>query len=225
MKKIILLLVIFVFTLSAQTYKIEKLSGSVQILDAEDKWIEAEAGMELSVNSIIVTGEKSFVKISAYENDFTLKGNSALSVSGLRKISFDELLLALAMEDMLNAPRKKEKNNGSTTAVYGTKEGMPDKIISQNDFGIMRLKGAVQLAEGGFKESALLSSKEIFRKYPEAKKESDKRIYFANLLHEFGLYEEAFNEYKTIKELNLSEEEKKLVDEKISVLNKKLVNK
>jgi len=100
-----------------------------------------------------------------------------------------------------------------------------EKIISSNDFGLKRLNGALQLAENGFKESAVVTSKEIFRKYPETKKKADSRIYFANLLYDFGLYEEAYDEFTSIKELKLSDKEISEVELKLSLLNKKIVNK
>jgi hypothetical protein len=209
----------------AQSYKIEKVIGSVKILDSKDKWIDAKEGIVLSPNSILVTEANSSIKLSGYGKSFTLKESSALSVSSLKEMNLDELLLALAMEDMMNAPRKKEKNNGKTTAVYGTKEGAVDKIIFSDGFGLKRLNGAFQLAENGFKESAVVTSKEIFRKYPDTKKKADSRIYFANLLYEFGLYEEAYNDFTSIKELKLSAKEKSEVENKVSLLNKKLVNK
>lgn len=207
----------------AQTYKIEKVSGSVKILDSNDEWINAKAGIKLSANSIITTEKNSSVSVSGNGISFTLNESSALSVSSLKEMSLDELLLALAMEDMLSAPRKKENQNGKTTAVYGTKGGA-NKILISDDFGIKRLNGAVQLSESGLKNSAVITAKEIFRKYPTTKKNSYYRIYFANLLNEAGLYEEAFDEYSLIKELELSGKEKKEVENKLSFLSKKLAS-
>jgi len=224
-KKLFLLIFLAMGLTFAQTYKIEKVNGSAKILDSMDKWIEAKEGIVLSPNSILVTEDNSSVKLSGYGISFTLKESSALSISSLKQMNLDELLLALAMEDMMNAPRKKENNNGKTTAVYGTKEGTVEKIISSNDFGLKRLNGALQLAENGFKESAVVTSKEIFRKYPETKKKADSRIYFANLLYDFGLYEEAYDEFTSIKELKLSDKEISEVELKLSLLNKKIVNK
>ena len=226
MEKLFLLIFIAAGLAFSQTYKIEKVTGSVKILDSMDKWIEPKEGIVLSPNSILVTEANSSVKLTGYGISFTLKELSALSISSLKQMTLDELLLALAMEDMMNAPRKKENNpagRDKTTAVYGTKEGAVEKIISSNDFGLQRLNGAFQLAENGFKESAVITSKEIFRKYPETKKKADSRIYFANLLYEFGLYEEVYDEFNSIKELKLSDKERSEVENKISLLNKKLV--
>ncbi len=174
----------------------------------------------------MVADKKSSVKISGEGINFTLKESSAIPVSSIKKMTIDELLLALAMEDVINAPRKKENDNGKSTAVYGSKEGGNESdIAGSDDFGIKRINGAMQLAENGFKESAVVTAKETFRKYPATKEMANYRIYFANLLYKFGLNEEAYDEFTSIKELKLSDKEKSEVEEKLSQLNKKLVNK
>ena len=225
MKNLILLLIITVGLTYAQTYRVEKLTGYAEFLNSNDKWIGLEKGTIISDNSLVVTEENSSVKISGDGIAFTLKGSSAIQVSNIKEMTIDELLLALAIEDILDAPRKKENGNGKSTAVYGEKEGTVQKTILADDFGIKRIKGAMQLGENGFKESAVVSAKEIFRKYPGTKKKAEYRIYFAELLYGFGLYEEAYEEFSLIKNLNLSEEEKIITEKMLSLLNKKIVNK
>lgn len=223
--KTLFLLMVSVVLGFGQSYRIDKITGIVKFLNSNDEWIKIESGIELPANSIIITEKNSSAKISGEESSINLKEESALLVSSIKQMTLDELLLALAMEDIMNAPRKKENNNGNTTAVYGTKEGAVEKILLSDDFGIKRIKGAKQLAENGFKESAVVTSKDIFRKYPVTKLNAGYRIYFADLLYDFGLYEEAYEEYSSIKDLTLSQTEKTIVDEKISILNKKLINK
>ena len=226
MKTLIILLLISVSSF-AQTYKVENISGSVKAqIGAEEKWIDVKEGTILKPNSTLITGEKSSVKIAGDELNFTLKESSAISVSNIKKMTLDELLLALAMEDMLNAPKKKEKTNGKNTAVYGTEEKEhKDLPVASDDFGIKRLNGAVQLSESGLKESAVIAAKETFRKYPSTKTIAHFRIYFANILYDRGLYEESFDEFSSIKGLNLIENEKSEVENKLEVLRKKLINK
>ncbi len=226
MKYMILLIMIAAGLTFAQSYKVEKVTGTVKTLDSNDKWIEVKDGTILSPNSILVSEKKSSVKISGEGMNFTLKESSALSISSIKKMTLDELLLALAMEDMIDAPRKKENSNGKTTAVYGPKEtGKVNEMVQSDDFGLKKINGAVQLAESGFKESAVVTAKEIFRKYPQTNEISHDRIYFADILYELGLYEEAYDEFVSIKGLKLSGNEKAEIDSKISLLDKKLVNK
>lgn len=226
MKKIFFLLLIISEMSFAQAFKVQKITGTVKTLDSNDKWVEIEEGDLLQPNSIIVTDKKSSVRISGDDLSFTLNESSAITVSNIKKMTLDELLLALAMEDIISAPRKKEKNTeGKSTAVYGTEEKVNAKnTILSDDFGIKRLKGAVQLVENGLKESAVITAKETYRKYPSTSSNSYYRIYFADVLSDYGLYEEALDEFNSISQLELSEKEKSEVEEKLSQLNKKLVN-
>ena len=85
------------------------------------------------------------------------------------------------------------------------------------------MNGAKQLAENGMKESAIVTAKEIFRKYPETKKDSGNRIYFADLLYNRGLYEEAYDEFNDMKSLQLSGEQNSYIKEKLDEIGKKLI--
>ncbi len=140
-------------------------------------------------------------------------------------MSLDELLLALAMEDMINAPKNNGNGKSGNTAVYGTDESNNDKLeLAAGEFGIKRLNGAMQLSESNMKESAVVVAKETFRKYPDTKSLSTYRIFFADILFEKGLYNEAFEEFNEIKELKLSDEEKLKVDEKTETIKKILLS-
>jgi hypothetical protein len=226
MKKTFLLVITITGLVFCQSFKVDKVTGTVKALDSNDNWIEVKEGTTIPPNSVLVADKKSSVKISGEGINFSLKESSAIPVSSIKKMTVDELLLALAMEDMINAPRKKENDNGKSTAVYGSKEGGNESdIAGSDDFGIKRINGAMQLAENDFKESAVVTARETFRKYPSTKEMANYRIYFANLLYDFGLNEEAYDEFTSIKELKLSDKEKSEVAEKLSQLNKKLVNK
>ena len=106
---VILFLVIILTDITfAQAYKAEKVKGDVKAqIGASEKWIDVKDGMELNANTIISTGKNSSLQIANSDTKFTLKENSVLSVSDIKKMSLDDLILALAMEDMINAPKKK----------------------------------------------------------------------------------------------------------------------
>lgn len=224
MKKIF----VFIFItgiISAQTFTVENVTGEASYQKGgEESWKQLQKGTVVENDVTIVTGKKSEVKLSDKNTQFALGESSAVSVSSIKKMSIDDLLLALAMEDMIHAPEKLNKSSDNT-AVYGTKEGeVNSPLLKPDDFGLKRLNGAKQLAENGMEESAVVAERETYRKYPDTKKLASYRIYFTDILYKKGLYEEALKEYYEIGKLELSKEEKDKVDAKIESVKMKLVS-
>lgn len=223
MKTIIVFLSLLNF-ISAQTYEVEKIKGEVKYISSEqNNWQKVKTISSVSDNSIVSADINSVAKIKGDDLSFTLKDGAAINVSSIKKMSIDQLIMALALDKVMSAPRKKENNKSESTSVYGDKLGAANEIIQTNDFGIKRINGAKQLAENGFIESAIVSAKEIFRKYPEVAKDAADRIYFADLLYNKKLYDEALEEYNAIKMLSITETQKKEIDNKISLINKILL--
>ena len=223
---LVITLLIPVITFS-QTFKVEKVNGKVKILsNGSEQWQDLKQNSEISGNSIISTDKNSSVRIQNDDVLFTLKESSAISTSNIKKMTLDELVLALAMENVINTPRKNNKKNSESTKVYGEKiTGNDNSLNLSSDFGMKRLNGAKQLAENGMKESAIVTAKEVYRKYPETKKDVSSRIYFADLMYERGLYEEAYDEFNDIKSLNLNQGQIAYVSDKLDQIGKKLIKK
>jgi len=227
MKNILVVLIISAGITFAQKCYVESVTGTAKAqIGSSEKWMEVGEGAELPPYSTISTSKNSSVVLVKGNTKFTLKESAAVTVNHIKKMSTDDLLLALAMEDMMNAPRKKDKNKSKSTQVYGD-QNKNDKTagVSNDEFGLMRLNGAKQLGDNGFEESAIVAAKETYRKYPETKKIISQRIYFANLLYEKGLFEEAYAEFNSFKDYGMSEKNKAEVDSKIELLSKKLINK
>ena len=156
--KTLLISLIFAGILSAQTFTVEKVSGYVKYQNGSSETLPTLIiGTTLKDDAVISTGQNSSVLLKGNKVNFNLNESSAVSVSSIKKMNVDELLLALAMEDMINAP-KEIKKSSDNTAVYGTKEGESTLQIITDDFGIKRLNGAVQLAENSLEESAAIGS-------------------------------------------------------------------
>jgi hypothetical protein len=225
MKTIILILMMSALLFS-QNYKVVQVKGDVKFqTGTSEEWNQLKEGTELNPDNFISTGEKSSVQIKGNEKSFSLGEMSAMSLGSIKTMSTDELLLALAMENMINAPKNNGKNSSNSTATYGEQETGKLKNESQsNDFGIKRLNGAMQLAKSGMKESSIVFAKETYRKYPDSKNISSYRIFFADILYEKGLFEEALSEYFEIDKLELSKEEKTKVKSQINSINKILLN-
>ena len=224
--KILLVFILFVSITSAQQFKVTDFKGDVKYQSGTSEvWTEVKDGMILQIDGIISTGDKSSVQLIESGEIINLGELSAVSISSIKKMSTDELLLALAMEDMINAPKTDEKGNSGNTAVYGNKEGTTkNPELKPNDFGIRRLNGATQLANNGLKESSVIFAKETYRKYPETKKIGSYRIFFADVLYDKGLYEEALGEYLDIQKLQLNKEQSANVESQINHINKILLN-
>lgn len=226
-----LYILLFVLTVSqftiAQTVEIVRVSGNVKFISgSDDQWKDLTQGMKLTSNTVISTEVNSSAKLKNDDLLFTLKESSAIAVSNIKKMSVDDLLLALAMENIINAPRKNNGDKSNNTAVYGTKITDSETIITPSaDFGTKRLNGAKQLAENGMKESAIVTAMEVYRKYPETKKDVVNRIYFADLLLETKLYEEAYDQYTEIKSLKLNDSQEQYLSNKIDEISKKLLNR
>jgi hypothetical protein len=225
-RKTILILLLLVPSIVAQEFKATDIKGDVKYRSGTSEvWVEIKAGTVLHSDDFVITGSKSSIQIKGSESIIKLGEFSAVSVSSIKKMNTDDLLLALAMEDMINAPRTNGKNKSSNTATYGENEG-PNKNpeMKTDDFGIKRLNGAMQLAKNGFKESSVVFAKETYRKYPDSKQIPSYRIYFADILYDKGLYEEALGEYMDTAKLDLSKEEKAKVESQTQSINKILLN-
>ena len=224
--KTFLVLLLLVPSLIAQDFKTTNVKGNVKYRSGTSEvWLEVREGTVLRSDDFVITGSKSSVQIKGSGNIINLAEYSAVSIASIKTMSTDELLLALAMEDMINAPKPNGKNNSSNTAVYGNKEGQnKNPEMKADDFGIKRLNGAMQLAKNGFKESSVVFAKETYRKYPDSKQIPSYRIFFADILYEKGLYEEALGEYLDIAKLELNKEEKSKVEAQTQSINKILLN-
>ncbi len=225
MKKVILLFFVCAGFLAAQTFKAEKVKGNVEAqIGTSESWIRITNGKTLPLNTVVSTNKNSSVQLMENDISFKLKSSSALPLSSIKKMTVNDLILALAMEDMLNAPKKKEQLNSKNTAVYGAEiNGIKPPIVESDNFGIKRLNGAVQLAESGFKESAVVEAKDTFRKYPGTSKIAAFRIYFANILFDLGLNEDAYDDYKSIQSLKMDNEQLKEVNNKMEILANRLL--
>lgn len=225
-RKILLIFLLFISSLTAQEFKVINVNGDVKYRSGTSEiWTEVKEGEILKSNDFISTGEKSSVQIKGTGSIINIGELSAVSIASIKIMTTDELLLALAMEDMINAPKTNGKGNSGNTAVYGNKEGTEKNTeLITDDFGIRRLNGAMQLAKNGLTESSVVFAKETYRKYPETKQVAFYRIFFAEVLSEKGLYEEALGEYLDIQKLELSKEQINKVESQINSINKILLN-
>lgn len=226
MKNIMILLLVFVGFISAQEFTVEKISGDVKILKGtSEKWETVKKGEVLSGNDVLLTETNSYIQLNKDENRFMLKGNVAIGLNHIKQVSINDLLLALALDEIRNVPKMKKNGTSKNTAVYGSKSKVEKEVsIDENLLGTKKLNGAKLLNEIGYSESSVIVAKEVFRNYPKISMKFDDRLYFADILNELKLYQEASSEYTKLESITLSDEEKDTIRKRIETVNMKLVN-
>ncbi|MDH7606001.1 MAG: hypothetical protein QHH13_13965 [Melioribacter sp.] len=225
MKKSFLIIMSLTLSIYAQSFVVEKIDGNVlALIGFNEEWTKVKVGQILKGTDLISTGEKSLIQLNNNGNRFILQSNSALSINNIKKISLNELLLALAMEEIRNVPNFKENNSRRNTAVYGEKVSnvSPNKSLV-SDLGIKKLNGAKQLAINGYRESAILLAKETYRKYPETKSRIDDRLFFVNLMIELQLFNEAATDLYELEKMKLTKEQHEKVEHYFEIINDKIL--
>ncbi len=224
MKKLLIMLLL-ASTLFAQEYVVEKVKGKVLVQKGtSEKWETVQVGDKLNGDALLVTEENSMVQLNKNGNRFVLEDNSALGLNYIKKISINDLLLALAMEEIRNVPKIKKSNEVKSTAVYGEEVSAGNATtVLENTLGVKKLNGAKLLAENGYKESSVIVAKETYRKYPDTRKRIEDRIYFADILADLGLYQEAASEYASIKNEPMTDKQREMLEKRIEEINLKLV--
>ena len=115
--KSLIILIVFTSVIFAKNYSASSVNGEIKYrTGTSEEWLNLKDGTVLTKDAFISTGEKSSVKIRSSQTAITINEKSALSVGSIKSMSTDELLLAVAMEDMINAPRNNGKESSGNTA-------------------------------------------------------------------------------------------------------------
>jgi len=226
MKKTIMILILLVSFISAQEFTVEKISGDVKMLKGtSEKWEAVKKGEVLSGDAVLLTESNSYIQLNKDNNRFVLKGDAAIGLNHIKQVSINDLLLALALDEIRNVPKIKKNSISKNTAVYGSKNKVEKEItVDKNQLGAKKLNGAKLLNENGYSESSVIVAKEVFRNYPKISMKFEDRLYFADILNELELYQEAATEYSKLENIALSDMEKNTIKKRIEAVNMKMVN-
>jgi hypothetical protein len=225
--KIIILIIGLSFSNFAQQFTVKNITGDVKILSgASEEWKTVQVGQQLIGSDLLLTDEKSSIRLNNEKGTFLINNNIAVGLKNIRKVSLNDLVLALALEDIRNVPKKKQNGNSKNTAVYGSEENQEKDLKIKNEhLGFLKLNGAKFLHKNGFTESAIIVGKEVFRNFPSIANSFEDRLYFADLLNGLKLYQEAASDYSQIQNLNISDVQKSIIEKKKEELSVKLLNK
>jgi len=216
MKTIITILLFFSITISAQDFIVEKISGTVKLLKGtSEHWEEVKLGQKLTGSDLILTEKKSLIQLNKDNERFLLNSDAAIGLNHIKKISLNDLVLALTLDEIRNVPKIKRNSISKNTAVYGSEtKAKDDMVIDENMLGNKKINGAKQLNVSGYTESSIIVAKEVFRNYPNVASNFENRVYFADLLKDLKLYEEAASEFSNMENLNLSKSQKEILKDK-----------
>ena len=229
MKQLVLLLAILLCGagLSQADIKLAGMKGKVQVRHGvSEDWTTPAPGDILKPEDSIRMGKKSKAVLSIDGRDrLTLPEMVIVDVSDLRKLSQEELLLMLAMQDVRSVPgkdRKDELNIPRTTTVHGANQGnVPSAIAADPDAGTLLLNGTKVLYDNGYYATCILKAKDVYRQLPVLAKNIGSRLIVASALERLSLFSEALTEYAGLSQERLSPRQKALVEEKLARLKRK----
>ena len=221
---IFLIFAAFILT-KAQDFNVDRISGTVKVLkDSSEEWQIVKLNDKLQRTDLVLTEKKSFIQLSNNEQKFLLKDDAAIGLNYLKKVSKNDLILALALDEIRNVPKIKRNSLSKNTAVYGTNNSAkPISQMGEDLFGIKKINGAKLLCEAGYMESSVIAAKEVFRNYPSIASNFSDRIYFVNVLDQLELYQEALSEINRIQKLDLTDVQKSTVKKQNEEISIKLV--
>lgn len=225
MKTAIIIFLTLVLNIKAQEYTVKKISGDVKALKgSSEKWETLKINDKLSKDDLVLTEKRSSLQLIKNNQIFVIKDDIAIGLNHIKKISKNDLILALTLDEIRNVPKLKRNGLSKNTAVYGSEININEnEVIKSYDLGFKRINGAKLLNESGYKESSIIVAREVFRNYPKTSKNFENRIYFADLLKDLDLYQEALGEYSRIEKLDLKEEQKNILEKRNEEISLKLL--
>lgn len=220
-------MMLFTLTTLAQEFKVVRKFGEVKVLKStSEKWENVKKGEILESTDLLLTNDNSLVEIIIGKEKLLVKSDAAIGLNHIKKVSINDLILALTLDEIRNVPKIKSKSNSKSTAVYGSNSAVEkSEILKEDELGRKKLNGAKILSESGYIESSIIVAKEVFRKHKIIANNFDDRMYFAGLLNKLELYQEAASEYSRIDKFDLEISEKQILNKKKIEVSKKLMEK
>ncbi len=201
-----------------------KVMGDVQIRPGvAEQWSACNPGAAIAMNATIKVGKGSSCVLDVDGTTIGIPAETIVDVSDIRKLTKEELMLKLAMENVRSSSyewKNNELNITRTTVTHGDDKSAR-RTLTDNDLseGLLRMNGTKVLFENAFYSTCALRTKEILRRHPQLAGIFEYRYRLAGALESSGLAREALNEYKAISMMeSLSPGQKEEVSGKVAAL-------
>ena len=230
MKKIIVLLIVFLLTAVAASadIKVTAIKGIAQVRHGvNEQWTSVSVGDILKPEDSMRSGKKSSITIMIDgKNRLIIPESAIIDISDLRRLTQEEFLLMLTMERVRSVPPQNHHDDfifPHTTTLHGEHREMTATPLSSNpEMGLMQLSGARVLYKHGFYATCILKTKQVFRLNPSLQKNVDIRFIIANAFEKMKLVRDALSEYTNLSQEQLPPQQRNLIDQKIAQLKSKL---
>jgi len=187
---------------------IEHIEGEVHVRHGvAEEWTEVSVGSILRPEDSIKTGRNAMAVLRRDDGTvYRVPAEAIVDGSDFRGMDRDELLLRLAMEDMLSVPDRIDEDRPvpRTTVLHGSPRRRVDEDTAEVDLmsARFRINGARFLIDQDYRGTAVLKIRETLRLYPEGEYRIGAMMLAAESLESMELYEEAARYYRTVLDEN-----------------------
>lgn len=183
---------------------LERFEGDVQVRQGvAEKWSEIVPGLKLRPEDTIRTGRNAFAVLRRDDGvRYRIPPETIIDGADLRNIDREELLLLLALEDMLSVPDRinEDRPVSRTTVLHGSPRArMSEDVIEADPTAAQfRINGAKFLISQNYHGTAVLKIRETLRLFPGGEYRTGAMMIAAESFERMELFEEASRYYRTV---------------------------
>jgi len=203
---------------------IDSVEGDVFVRHGvEEEWVEASVGSTLRPEDSIKTGKNSSAVLRLNDDSiYRIPAEIIVDGADFRSMDREELLMRLAMEDMLSVPERMDDDRPvpRTTVLHGSPRGRVAEDTEQINFETarFRINGARYLVEHDYRGTAVLKIRETLRLYPDGAYRINAMMLAAESLETLILLEEAARYYRTILDEDIDADTRNRAEVRLAIL-------
>jgi hypothetical protein len=185
-------------------FTLERFEGDVQVRQGvAEVWLDVVPGLKLRPEDTVRTGRNAFAVLRRDDGvRYRIPPETIIDGADLRNIDREELLLLLAVEDMLSVPDRinEDRPVSRTTVLHGSPRGRITEEIGGTDptTAEFRINGARFLISQNYHGTAVLKIRETLRLFPAGEYRVGAMMIAAESFESMELFEEATRYYRTV---------------------------